>query len=746
VSTKDVSEAPPRRQPVPIGSAPKAPRPERRRARRVAAKAAKAAARLDPEERKARFEAQRLMLESAASSGLSPFVAKGLFEPLSGQQVIDMGVGYGCAAYRINYYLLDGSIDPLFYRLRFVGEDAPDFRYWQPKDTLPRLYLPPLPDRRNWESVAKDPQIDIWLTEGERKSAIACLKDLACIGLGGVFNFKSKKAGALPLIRDFKAINWKGRKVFFVYDAEVAARSDLLSALRALADELTKLGAHCYQVDLPPVQDKKVGLDDYLLDNSIDDLLALPREEIGGVLWQLNKEYAVLRSPAGQILRLRDGEVIDNHSFTRVEVADRQIQKLGPRGLVEVNGGEVWLEWPERKVIERVVFEPGRERPTYTIDGLTYYNRWKGLAVEPAESATDEEVAPFIELVDRVFDGIKPEHREWLLSWFASPLQRPQIQVTTAVGVSGDHHIGKTLIAKLIGGIYGLGRGYASIGPSELFDPFNGWLLDKEFVGAHELRASDKKESADRLKHIIDGEEVTINPKYGRRITVPNRARFYITSNHPDFILLDETERRYFIHNSAAKAMTKTEVNRVIRWRDNGGLSKLLHWLLYYPIPKSFDPGNAPTTDAQIELAETGLTDLQSFAREIVRNPYETLWEPRSSETAARAPKIDLWDMEQIMDARRLRHPQRDTTEHALGNALRDTRKIWRTNFLVKGRNRRKRVWVVARFDEWREAARQRDLKTFAYEYQRHTLSKEVRPPKRFPPDQKQTQNGAKKS
>ena len=647
---------------------------------------------------------------------------------------------------RINYYQLDGGIDPLFYRLRFVGDGGPEFRYGQPKDTLPRLYLPPIVSGRSWESIAKDIQTEIWLVEGEKKCAVACLRGLACIGLGGVWNFRSKKAGALPLIRDFKAINWKGRNVFFVYDAEVAARADLLPALSALAGELTKLGARCYQVDLPPVQDMKIGLDDYLLKNSIEDLLALGREEIGGVLWQLNGEYAVLRSPAGQILRLRDGELIDHGRFTRVEVADRRIQVFSPRGLTEVGGGEAWLQWIERRVIEQVVFEPGRGYPTYTVKTadteLTYYNRWRGLAVEPADTASDGEVAPFLDLVDRVFGNIEPEHRVWLLSWFAWPLQRPQTKLKTAVGVDGDHHIGKSLIPDLVGAIYGLDVGYRIIGPKELYSDFNDWLLDTRFVSANEVEASDKRNVADYLKNVIDAKHITINPKYGRQITVANYAVLYISSNHVDFILLDKTERRYFIHHSQAKEMSKTEVGRILRWRDNGGLSKLLRWLLDYPIPKWFDPGAAPVTDAQSELAESGLTDLQSFARDIVENPYQTLWTFGDFETRDRAPDIDLWDTERILAVLRTKYPQRDPSEHALGNALRGTRKIWKTDFLVKGRAGRRRVWVVANPDAWRGA----DLKQFAYEYQRHTLPKEVRPLKRFPPDRKQTQNGANKS
>jgi uncharacterized protein DUF5906 len=298
----------------------------------------------------------------------------------------------------------------------------------------------------------------------------------------------------------------------------------------------------------------------------------------------------------------------------------------------------------------------------------------------------------------------------------------------TAVSVSGDHWIGKSLIGNIIGDIYGRDMGdstrpdnYIALGPKELFGAYNGWRAGKQFIQFDEIGSTDKRIDADYLKSVIDAESVPINPKYGRQYPVRNCAHSYFTSNHADSLFIDASEQRYFIHNSRASELSRQQVTSIMKWREQGGPAKLLRWLLDYKIPNSFNPNSAPETEARLDLADTGLTDLPRFAREIVDDPYGTLIPLFGSR------KIDLWDTENIMSAFRKRHPQRDPSDQALGIALRGTRKIWKYDKRVPDSNGKpKRVWVCANFEAWRTAGKDQ----FAYEYSRHG---NAALPKRYP-------------
>ena len=103
---------------------------------------------------------------------VQPLVADSMFA-LSKEAILDPG-------YKLPYFNLDGSIDPLYFRLRRLqldrGDTATDnkalkgFRYWQPEDSIPRLYMPPLLKSLTWQQVADDPTLEIWMTESKKKS------------------------------------------------------------------------------------------------------------------------------------------------------------------------------------------------------------------------------------------------------------------------------------------------------------------------------------------------------------------------------------------------------------------------------------------------------------------------------------------------------------------------------------------------------------------------------------------------
>ncbi len=254
-------------------------------------------------------------------------------------------------------------------------------------------------------------------------------------------------------------------------------------------------------------------------------------------------------------------------------------------------------------------------------------------------------------------------------------------------------------------------------------------MADRQFINIQEISSKDRRADADFLKALVTREEHLINPKYGRTLNLSNCANFYFTSNHTDPLFIDESEGRYFVFESKAKALDKARVASIIYWLEKrNGAARLLRYLLDYKIT-AFKPNDlALVTAAQIELADAGLTDLNRFALEILHDPYGRLALQRRKEQLRKQraqPNIDLWTTAELLARFKDDYDRRDVTEHALGNALRATRKIFKTKKLMPlGDGRRRRLWVVAHFDVWRKAT----PSDFAYEYQRHTNQK----PQRF--------------
>lgn len=193
-------------------------------------------------------------LEDLARSGLTPW--DGVRMKIAWQS--------NQSAYRIPYFDLDGTSNG-YYRDRFVNNPLPKgkggkpLRYVGPEGKPPRLYLPPMTD---WRKVARDPSVELLVTEGEKKAAAATKAAFPTIGLGGVWCWRSEKR-PLP---DLDLIEWKGRRAYIAFDSDAATNPKVQQAERALEAELHRRGADIRVVRLPPAKDGgKQGLDDYLV-------------------------------------------------------------------------------------------------------------------------------------------------------------------------------------------------------------------------------------------------------------------------------------------------------------------------------------------------------------------------------------------------------------------------------------------------------------------------------------------------
>src|SRR5262249_57933144 len=74
-------------------------------------------------------------------------------------------------------------------------------------------YFAPLID---WNKVARDTSVELWITEGEKKGAAGTLAGQPTIATGGVWNFRGKDR---PLDDLFYFVDWKNRVVVLVRDS-----------------------------------------------------------------------------------------------------------------------------------------------------------------------------------------------------------------------------------------------------------------------------------------------------------------------------------------------------------------------------------------------------------------------------------------------------------------------------------------------------------------------------------------------
>jgi hypothetical protein len=204
-----------------------------------------------------------------------------------GRDIVGQKGKRDCAGILIPYYW-PGELGPVIYRVRrdkpdYVfnkdGKPKPDRKYLGAPGTANRLYVP----RGITPQQLADVAIPIVIVEGEKKAlALWRLANhetetprFIPIAIAGVWNWRGvvgktggpagERLDVKGPIADLARIEWKGRKVFIVFDANVHTDDSVNRARKGIARELSTRSAVVALVNLP----KDCGV------NGIDDLLAI---------------------------------------------------------------------------------------------------------------------------------------------------------------------------------------------------------------------------------------------------------------------------------------------------------------------------------------------------------------------------------------------------------------------------------------------------------------------------------------
>jgi len=157
-------------------------------------------------------------------------------------------------------------------------------KYMQARNTSPEPYFSPLVN--NWEAIFNNTSENLIFVEGEKKAITGISGGYYCVGLGGVWCWRSK---GKPLSQ-WEMIKFLGRHVYIVFDSDIVDKSEVQRAEREFAAYLKLRGANVKRIRLPDLcgDGNKTGLDDFLVHHGFPENIeksraafdTLPREDI----------------------------------------------------------------------------------------------------------------------------------------------------------------------------------------------------------------------------------------------------------------------------------------------------------------------------------------------------------------------------------------------------------------------------------------------------------------------------------
>lgn len=543
------------------------------------------------------------------------------------------------AGFKIPYFKLDGKPDAEFFRFRYLQtkptsgwrsiteEPEKPRRYAQPAGSQCGVYMPPLLGEFTWQHVAQHPEVPIVITEGELKAACGCVLGQATLGLGGVYNWRSAKhhQDFLPILEEF---DWRERPVTICFDSDIGTNHMVRAAAGALAYALALRGAVVKCATVPPTEGGgKQGLDDYAYALNGKGAVAfenmLARAEPlgpGAELVALNSLVAMIHNTT-EVVELATGTVYSASAFSEAAYRNHTYTEWKNDKPTTKYAAKEWLGWRYRNEVTSVVYEPETD---LLITPAGAYNSWKisGWACQPSKQGS---IAPWEELMQRMFSQATREHQLWVRQWFAYPIQHPGAKLGTALLIWGRQQgTGKTMLGETMRYIYG--TNYGTVNNFQLTGQFTEWAVNKQFIVGDEIALGNKRHTANVLKDMITRSLLTINIKNRKSYAVRDCINYYFTSNHDDAVYVEPTDRRVFVHNVDTDPLRPEEYQAYQRWLKGEGAGRLFYYLLEEVDCAKFDPqGRAPFTLAKSEMAMAGRGETEDWAAQLKANVDEVL-------------------------------------------------------------------------------------------------------------------------
>jgi putative DNA primase/helicase len=301
-----------------------------------------------------------------------------------------------------------------------------------------------------------------------------------------------------------------------------------------------------------------------------------------------------------------NGSVFDRQEHMLITLAD--VRNVCVRGDLF----RAWMEHPDRAIVrqEEVGFDPAET------DSVITCNLWAGWPTQPKSGCCER----LLDMLGHMCSGERnvAQLYLWVLRWLAYPLQHPGAKLKTCVVVHGPQGTGKNLFFEAVMEIYG--RYGRILDQDALTDKHNDWASRRLFLIADEVVAqAHRYEIKNKLKTLITGTSIRINPKHVASYDEANHANMTFLSNEGMPVVVEEDDRRHCVIWTLPKK-EKAYYDAVLAEIAEGGVAALHHFLLHLDLG-DFSPGAMPPdTEAKRELIGLGQDPAVDFYDALLYN------------------------------------------------------------------------------------------------------------------------------
>lgn len=338
----------------------------------------------------------------------------------------------------------------------------------------------------------------------------------------------------------------------------------------------------------------------------------------GGILRLWDLRFAVVMAYGGRRVVIDttkpDPTPIDADAWARHHSGPRIAPKNGGAALI---ASRVWLQGTERR-FSRMELDPSKP-PEFIVGRERVLNLWRGFAVESKAG----DWSKLRHHIDEVIASGDEKLAGYIVKWMAWGVQNPGRPAEVALIFRGKEGTGKGTLAKAYLSLFGAQHSFSTGAAERVTGRFNSQLDGALFVFLDEARV--RFDQRDGLYSIITEGSIVVERKGYEPITVRNRLKFMMASNHdlvvpagPEarrFVVCDVSDR-YAYGAAAGRDAYFRELHREI---ENGGPAAMLHGLLAMDL-KGWHPSQIVETKALAEQKQTSMPRLDAWFWSLVED------------------------------------------------------------------------------------------------------------------------------
>jgi hypothetical protein len=257
---------------------------------------------------------------------------------------------------------------------------------------------------------------------------------------------------------------------------------------------------------------------------------------------RVNNEY-FFRRDSSEICRQNAGtgeiQVVTPQQL-KTALAGRWVEAVNP-----VNGkmgkrdaATVWLESRARREVYGVQYCPNNIALRHR-----HLNLWLGWGLAPAKG----DCSIILDHIEQVIAGGDNRKAEFVLNWCADIVQSPTRKPGVAIVLRGNEGTGKSVLGAVLRRLLGSRNVLVNADKDRLLGRFNSALAGKILIQAEETFFAGDARTTDALKHLITGQTLEIELKFGRSFEIESFHRLLITSNHTQVIQASSEARRFVV-------------------------------------------------------------------------------------------------------------------------------------------------------------------------------------------------------